>query len=466
MTAFTMPSPVSFAPRIARPAATLFGLKLAARTRADVADDLVLRALIGTPTVVSFVNAHCVNIAARDPRYRRALKKSDMLLPDGIGIRIAAGLAGVRLGENLNGTDLFPELCARATDTGVPIFLLGGQPGVAHAAGSAMRARFPDLKVAGAMHGFYAPEAEEAVLDAINASGAKIVLVGFGVPRQERWIAHFADALAAPVVMGVGGLFDYYAGRIPRAPLALRQTGLEWVWRLAQEPRRMARRYLAGNGVFLARACAHALAVRDLAGLGRRMIKRGLDVAAGTAALVILAPLLTAVAVAIRLEDGGPVLFRQTRIGRDGKPFLMLKFRSMAVDAEARLEALRAQSERDATCFKMRHDPRITRVGRFIRRFSIDELPQLLNVVGGSMALVGPRPALPKEVISYHDRVWPRLAGKPGITCTWQVSGRAEIPFEEQVAMDIAYLDKPSLRQDLALLARTIPAVVGGRGAY
>ena len=144
----------------------------------------------------------------------------------------------------------------------------------------------------------------------------------------------------------------------------------------------------------------------------------------------------------------------------------MIKFRSMYTDAEARRAALLAQSDRAGTCFKMQDDPRITRVGKIIRRFSIDELPQLLNVLGGSMSLVGPRPALPSEAASYRDRQWERLGGKPGITCSWQVKGRAEIPFHRQAIMDRAYLRRRSFVTDLRLLAMTVPAVIGGRGAY
>jgi lipopolysaccharide/colanic/teichoic acid biosynthesis glycosyltransferase len=138
----------------------------------------------------------------------------------------------------------------------------------------------------------------------------------------------------------------------------------------------------------------------------------------------------------------------------------------MYTNAEERRKALLSQSERDGTCFKMRNDPRITRTGRFIRRFSIDELPQLFNVLFGSMSLVGPRPALPSEVATYRGRHWQRLAGKPGITCTWQVRGRAEIPFERQSIMDRAYLKRTNLWVDIKLLLCTPGAVLGGRGAY
>ena len=184
------------------------------------------------------------------------------------------------------------------------------------------------------------------------------------------------------------------------------------------------------------------------------------------AALVMLAPLLALTALAVRLDSPGPVLFRQIRVGRDGQPFTMVKFRSMRTDAEALRADVEAGSDRDGLCFKARRDPRITRVGRVLRRFSIDELPQILNVLRGDMSLVGPRPALPAEVAAYPDRALARLAVKPGLTGIWQVSGRADIGFEKMIDMDLAYIRSRSLGLDLLLLALTARAVVAGRGAY
>ncbi|MCX7285029.1 MAG: WecB/TagA/CpsF family glycosyltransferase, partial [Novosphingobium sp.] len=336
----------------------------------------------------------------------------------------------------------------------------------AAAAASTMTRANPGLRIAGTRHGFWSPEEEDRMIAEINASGAAIVMVGLGVPLQEKWIARVRDRLNARVVMGVGGLFDYYSGAIPRAPLVFRKVGCEWVWRLMQEPRRLFARYILGNPLFLMAAAANAWHARDLGAALSGQIKRAFDTASALAALVMLLPLLLFVAVAIRSEDGGPVFFRQTRIGQGGKPFRMWKFRSMAIDAEARLAAIMAQSERDDTCFKMRSDPRVTRVGAVLRRLSLDELPQLFNIVTGEMSLVGPRPALPREVLAYAPEQRERLAGRPGLTCTWQVSGRAEIPFEQQARLDIDYLRTRSFIKDIALILRTVPAVLTARGAY
>jgi exopolysaccharide biosynthesis polyprenyl glycosylphosphotransferase len=198
----------------------------------------------------------------------------------------------------------------------------------------------------------------------------------------------------------------------------------------------------------------------------RRLIKSGFDRSLALAALVLLAPLLAAVALAIRLADGGPALFRQTRIGKDERPFTVLKFRTMVVDAEARKAQLVVRNETGGVLFKMRKDPRVTRVGEWLRRWSLDELPQLLNVLRGDMSLVGPRPPLPDEVARYVDHVRRRLVVKPGITGLWQVSGRSDLTWEESVRLDLRYVENWSLMLDLQILWKTLSAVLGGSGAY
>ncbi len=443
----------------------LFGLELFDGEQKATARMLVAKAARRERASVGFINAHCVNVAARDAGYRSALEQCDHLLPDGSGVRIAAKLAGKSYGDNLNGTDLFPLICEEAARRGVSLFLVGGKDGVAIGAGLEMMRRYPGLQIAGAEHGYFRREDTAGLIGRINGSGAGMLLVGFGVPTQERWLADHGASIAVPVQMGVGGLFDYYSNRIPRAPQAVRDMGCEWVWRLAQEPRRLAERYLLGNAAFLVRACLHAIEVRS--GISPlAAIKRAGDFVSTFIGLMLLAPIFAAIALAIKLEDRGPVFFTQTRIGEGGKPFRVWKFRSMVIDAERVRAQLEGHSERDSVCFKMRRDPRITRVGTLLRRTSLDELPQLFNVLLGEMSLVGPRPALPQEVNSYWDRALRRLSAKPGITCTWQVSGRAEVPFSEQVEMDIDYVERQNPMRDLILLLQTVPAVITGRGAY
>lgn len=191
-----------------------------------------------------------------------------------------------------------------------------------------------------------------------------------------------------------------------------------------------------------------------------------LDRFSAAMALVVLAPLLLVVAIAIRLGSRGPAIFRQERTGRDGVPFTIYKFRTMVVDAEDRLDGLRARNEGAGPLFKLRDDPRITRLGRLLRRTSIDELPQLVNVVRGDMSLVGPRPALPAETSQYSEWVWRRLHVKPGLTGLWQVSGRSALSWEESIRMDLQYVNTWNLRLDLAILARTVRAVLASDGAH
>lgn len=444
----------------------IFGLPLIRATKVEVAKNILARVGAKQETTINFVNAHCINVRRDDLEYRTALRNSDLLLPDGIGMEIAARLHGNTIDENLNGTDLFPEICREAEDEGAGIFFFGGLPGVADGAADWAATHFAELRIAGTQSGYYKKDEEDALIERINRSRAGIVLVGLGVPLQEKWIARNRHRLNAPVVMGVGGLFDYYSGRIPRAPKFVRACKSEWVWRLAMEPRRMAKRYILGNATFLAHASSQALRHFGFTDRVNALAKRAVDICIAGLAIFALLPIFIATALSIRFEDKGPVFFRQTRVGSDGTPFSMIKFRSMFTDAEARRAALLAQSDRSGKCFKMRDDPRITRTGRFIRRFSIDELPQLLNVLGGSMSLVGPRPALPSEVSEYRGTHWERLRGKPGITCTWQVRGRAEIPFERQAIMDRAYLKRTNLFVDLKLLLCTPGAVLSGRGAY
>lgn len=197
------------------------------------------------------------------------------------------------------------------------------------------------------------------------------------------------------------------------------------------------------------------------------LIKRAMDASLAGLGVLALSPLFLLLAVVIRLDSRGPVLFSQTRVGQGGREFRCWKFRSMFVDAEARKAELENENEMaGGVIFKMKQDPRITRVGRFIRKASIDELPQLWNVFVGDMSLVGPRPAVPSEVAQYTPYERGRLDVKPGITCFWQVSGRSDLPFDEQVRLDIEYAKVRSLKVDIGLLLRTIPAVLFARGAY
>lgn len=202
------------------------------------------------------------------------------------------------------------------------------------------------------------------------------------------------------------------------------------------------------------------------AGTLGRASKRLVDIVGSGLMLLVLSPLLLVIAVAIRLSSPGPAVYVQSRVGKDGEPFSFYKFRSMIDGAHQLKEGLLAGNEASGPVFKMKDDPRITPLGYWLRRFSLDELPQLWNVLNGSMSLVGPRPALPEEVATYSAREKVRLLVKPGLTCTWQVSGRSEVEFSRWVEMDIDYILNWSPWLDTRLLLATIPAVIAGRGAY
>jgi lipopolysaccharide/colanic/teichoic acid biosynthesis glycosyltransferase len=319
-----------------------------------------------------------------------------------------------------------------------------------------------------------------------------------GVPKQDVWIAHNLDRLDVGVAVGVGGLFDFYSGRTPKAPVWMREAGLEWFWRFEREPKQMFSRSLIGNSLFLARvwswyakqsknnvanrfqrfsdpsgyqSAKFRLAMRKLLWRvgrdGTLMVKRAMDVVGAGAGLGLLSPVFLATAAAIKMEDGGPVFYSATRVGRRGQEFDFYKFRSMVIDASKQRDALLDKNESGGgVIFKMKQDPRITRVGAFIRRYSIDELPQLYNVLRGDMSLVGPRPPLPKEVEQYKIGDRYRLEVIPGLTCIWQTSGRSKLDFNTQVKLDTDYIKEQSFVNDLVLIIKTVPAVFSGQGAY
>ena len=198
-----------------------------------------------------------------------------------------------------------------------------------------------------------------------------------------------------------------------------------------------------------------------------RIVKRWMDVCGSLVAIIMLLPLFLVISVWLKLDSPGPLFYRQVRIGLHGRPFYFYKFRSMYIDSEVRRAALEKTNEsKDGVIFKMKNDPRITKCGRFIRKYSIDEAPQFFNVLLGDMSLVGPRPPLPSEVAQYSLDDRKRLDILPGITCIWQISGRSDIPFREQVVLDKEYIRGQGFWKDVLILFKTIPAVIAGKGAY
>jgi len=209
---------------------------------------------------------------------------------------------------------------------------------------------------------------------------------------------------------------------------------------------------------------AEAFVIREP--MAYRIAKRVFDLFVATAALALLVPIIPLIAVMIKLDTPGPVFFRQQRVGRRGRAFAFYKFRSMFVDADERKQEVEALNEQDGPVFKVRSDPRVTNVGRFLRRSSLDEIPQIFNVVKGEMSIVGPRPPLPSEVLRYQPWHRRRLEVTPGITCLWQISGRSHLRNNERMRLDMEYHKQRSLRTDLVIFFKTIPAVIARKGAY
>ena len=232
---------------------SIFGIDIVNTTMDEAIDWIVCRAKNGIKSQLCFVNPDCLNIAYVNSDYRQVLKHADRVLPDGIGIHLACRIFGSSLIANVNGTDLFPRMCEKAAAEKLSLFLLGAAPGRAETAARNMQDKFPGLKVAGTHPGYFERTDETALIDEINRSRADILLVALGAPRQDAWIANHRSHLQPTVMIGVGGLFDFYSDRISRAPEWMREIGMEWSWRLMMEPRRLWRRYVIGNPLFLFR---------------------------------------------------------------------------------------------------------------------------------------------------------------------------------------------------------------------
>jgi N-acetylglucosaminyldiphosphoundecaprenol N-acetyl-beta-D-mannosaminyltransferase len=239
--------------RLMPPMLHFWGVDIVNTSMTEAIDWIEQRVQQKQKSLLAFVNPDCLNIAYTQTNYLNILQTADRVLPDGIGINIGCRMLNQSLLANVNGTDLFPRLCERAAQSGFSLFLLGGLAGVADLAAQTMQQRYPELLIAGVQDGYFTTEQESRIIETINDSGASILLVGFGVPKQELWLAKHREQLHTIVYFGVGGLFDYYSGRIPRAPVWMREIGLEWSWRLIQEPGRMWKRYVIGNPLFLYR---------------------------------------------------------------------------------------------------------------------------------------------------------------------------------------------------------------------
>lgn len=366
-----------------------------------------------------------------------------------VGLALPVGLLGLLLGRWLIRQHL--NIGRRQGRNLSRLLLVGGPGAVAHLATSLHRARNAGyVPVAAYMPGF--TEADEVEPE----SGLPVLGTAFS-----------ADSIVSAIEVCSADAVAVSAG-VQLHPQTLRQLG----WELASR----------NVGLIMAPALTDVAGPRihtqQVAGLplihvttptlegGQRVAKRLFDIAAAASLILLATPAMAIVALLIKIDSKGPIFFKQQRVGIEGIPFNMLKFRSMVVDAESRLAALETMNQGSGPLFKMKNDPRITRVGGVLRKFSLDELPQLFNVLAGSMSLVGPRPPLPREVESYERDVRRRLLVKPGVTGLWQVSGRSNLSWQDSVRLDLYYVENWSLAGDLLIILRTVRAVFNSTGAY
>ncbi|WP_350002676.1 sugar transferase [Pseudarthrobacter sp. WHRI 8279] len=366
-----------------------------------------------------------------------------------VGIALPTGLAGLLLARWLLRQHLSVD--RQKGESMSRLLLLGGPSAVAHLAASLERAKHSGyLPVAAYTPGAQNDAREEqssglpilgsqadtaSILSAIEVCQADAVAVSAGVQLHPQTLRHLGWELAARNIglIMAPALTDIAGPRIHTQQVA----GLPLIH----------------------------VTTPTLEG-GQRVAKRLFDVVVSGGMILVSSPLMLLIAVAVKLDSPGPVLFVQERVGMQGKRFGMLKFRSMVVDAESKLDALANQNEGHGVLFKIRNDPRITRIGRFLRKYSLDELPQLINIFMGSMSLVGPRPPLPREVEAYEHDVRRRLLVKPGLTGLWQVSGRSNLSWQDSVRLDLYYVENWSLAGDLVIILRTVRAVFHSTGAY
>ncbi|MDP1804591.1 MAG: sugar transferase, partial [Acidimicrobiales bacterium] len=306
---------------------------------------------------------------------------------------------------------------------------------------------------------------------------AELSIVGACVPAGEPEPI-LPDGRRLPVLGGPGDILGSIVASNAEAVLVADNATMD------QEELRLLAWRLEGTGISLqvtpevTDVAGPRLSVRPVAGLPlvhvdepelsgvRRLLKEGMDRTLAALVLLVTLPVLAVLALAVRLTSTGPALFKQVRVGQRGRHFTMYKLRTMTADAEAQRGALAHLNEGDGLLFKIRDDPRVTRLGRHLRRWSLDELPQLWNIVRGDMSIVGPRPPLPSEVDNYCDRLRRRLLVKPGLTGLWQVSGRSQLPWEEAVRLDLYYVENWSPSLDATILLRTLLAILRGSGAY
>ena len=430
--------------------------------------------------------------------FRAVLNGADLVTPGGMPIVWLMNWLGLRGQPRVYGPELMLRVCAAAAGAGVPVGLYGGTPAALVRLQATLERRYPGLNIVYAVSPPFralTSAEEEAIASDIQRSGCRLLFVGLGCPKQERWMARQRGRIPA-VMLGVGAAFDFISGEKRQAFAWMQAIGLEWLFRWVHEPRRLFFRYGYHNPRFVFLAAGQLVrswrqagqeglarpAARPISGVpeinaeslesGLRqkrlqvLLKRLLDIVGATLALIIGAPLLLAIALSVKLSSRGPVLFRQTRLGWHGRSFLMLKFRSMRVETDRVVEAARQAAVAEGRLLKGADDSRVTRVGRFLRKSSLDELPQLFNILKGDMSLVGPRPLIPFMLAAHPEFARARALVRPGLSGLWQVGERENnTSAQAMLPYDLDYIREFSLGLDARILVRTLFIVVSGYGA-
>ncbi len=401
---------------------------------------------------------HGLMEAHRDQSFRQLVERADLFLPDGYAAVWMARRRGFRVPGRVCGSELLWECCRAAEATGHGVFFYGDTPEVLDRLCARLLSAFPRLRIVGSYAPPFrplTPEEDDEVVRRINAAKPDVLWVGLGLPKQEWWIVQHRPRLQASVLVGVGAAFKLVSGDVRRAPRWVGEHGFEWLWRFLHEPRRLWRRVLLDVPSFTMLALREELAIRwaRVQATFRLALKRAFDISVALCGLVVSFPIWLVLMALIKREDGGPVFYRQERIGQHGKPFRGMKFRTMIHDADARF----------GPCQATEHDPRITRIGRWLRRTALDELPQLWNILTGDMSFVGPRALAAGEIEVGENSGYVLLEAipgyamrhrvRPGLTGIAQIFAPRDIPRRHKFRYDRVYIQRQSFWLDLRLMA-------------
>lgn len=435
---------------------------------------------------LSFIDATGLSMANEFNDLKLAYSSADLLIPRGRGINVSMNLINRGQTPSANSSSLYRELLLSLEAFEKPVILFTDNKRAVHKTELEIKKLYPNLTLKITICDTQYDKSTQWFLDKITEIEPSAVLFALKTPLQERLMARVKSKCEAPLLAALGypffdAIFEVSEGfnfsrlrySVLFSPKRLIKASFGALYQIPKTDEQRNSRINTILRQWGWSTRIKRLSIRSKSSLWllrckmQSVLKRTIDLLGAGLGLLFLLPLLIPVAIGIKVTSPGPLFYSQVRVGHRGKLFRMWKFRSMYIDADARKAALMEQNESaDGVIFKMKRDPRITPIGRIIRRLSIDELPQLYNVLTGDMSLVGPRPALESEVAQYPVLARARLEAMPGLTGLWQISGRSDLPFDKQVLLDTAYVNQQSALNDVKLIAKTIPAVVSGKGAY